>query len=118
MIYQVFKKCKSPIFADDTNLAASEDSISKIEVAVNSDLKNRKSWLIANKPSLNVAETEFMFINPARIIMNMSNGVDHNMALALDWEPLKLMRIKARAKLVYESLNKTAPKTLTNLFYI
>ena len=53
----------------------------------------------------------------ARVITNMSNDVDHTIALqALGWEPLKLMRKKAKAKLMYKILNKTAPETLTNLF--
>jgi hypothetical protein len=49
----------------------------------------------------------------ARIIMNMSNDVDHLVALdALDWKPLKTERIKVMFKL----LNKIGPKSLTDLF--
>ena len=43
----------------------------------------------------------------ARIIMNMSNDVDHLVALdALDWKPLKTERIKAKSKLMFKLLNK------------
>ncbi len=55
----------------------------------------------------------------ARIIMNMSNDIDYIIAIALhalDWEPLKLMRKKAKAKLMYKTLNKMGPESLTNLF--
>ena len=46
----------------------------------------------------------------ARVIMNMSNDVAHTIALqALCWEPLELMRKKAKAKLMYTNL-------FTNLF--
>ena len=50
------------LFADDTNLTASGDSMNDAEFAVNSDLENLRNWLIANKFSLNVAKTEFMLI--------------------------------------------------------
>ena len=50
------------LFADDTNLTASGNSIADVELAVNSDLDNLRNWLIANKLSLNVAKTEFMLI--------------------------------------------------------
>lgn len=55
------------LFADDTNLTASGDSINDIEVTVNSNLENLKNWLMANKLSLNVTKTEFMLIRPKRI---------------------------------------------------
>ena len=49
----------------------------------------------------------------ARIIMNMSNDVDHLVALdALDWKPLKTERIKAKSKLMFKLLNKMGPKSL------
>ena len=53
----------------------------------------------------------------ARIILNMSNDVNHSIALrALGWEPLKTERKKAKAKMMYKVLNKMGPKSLTNLF--
>ena len=53
---------KPRLFADDTNLTASGESIYQLEAVVNSDLENLSKWLIANKLSLNVAKTEFMLI--------------------------------------------------------
>ena len=53
----------------------------------------------------------------ARVIMGMSNDIDHAIALhALGWEELKLMRQKAKAKLMYKILNNMGPESLTNLF--
>ena len=53
----------------------------------------------------------------ARIILNVSNDVEHNIALrALGWEPLQMERKKAKAKIMYKLLNKMGPKSLTNLF--
>ena len=218
---QCLNKTKPCLFADDTNLTASGDSITDVEIAVNSDLENLRKWLIANKLSLNVAKTEFMLIGSkqkisnshpnvvienkqikqvyecktlgvtvdqhlswksntenickkitagisairrvkpfvdketlisiynaivrpyfdyccevwdvfgetqskrlqklqnraARIILNMSNDVNHSIALCeLGWEPLKTLRKKAKAKMMYKVLNKMGPKSLTNLF--
>ena len=48
------------LFADDTNLTATGESINDVEAAMNSDLENLRKWLIANKLSLNVAKTEFI----------------------------------------------------------
>ena len=56
-------KTKPRLFADDTNLTASANSMTDLEAAVNSDLENlREPWLIANKLSHSVAKTEFILI--------------------------------------------------------
>ena len=53
----------------------------------------------------------------ARIILNVSNDVEHTIALrALGWEPLQMEKKKAKAKIMYKLLNKMGPKSLTNLF--
>ena len=70
---QCLYKTKPRLFADDTNLTASGDSITDLEAAVNSDLKNLRKWLIANKLRLNVAKTEFMLIGSKQIIKCISN---------------------------------------------
>ena len=36
------------LFADDTNLTASGESLNDIEIAVNSDFENFRNWLMAN----------------------------------------------------------------------
>jgi hypothetical protein len=61
------------LFADDTNLTVSGNSITDLETAVNSDLEKLRKWLIANKLSLNVAKTEFMLIGSKQIIKSISN---------------------------------------------
>ena len=53
----------------------------------------------------------------ARIISNMSNKVDHSIALrALGWEPLHIIRKKAKARMMYKTLNKLSPESLSSLF--
>ena len=49
---QCLNKTKPRLFADDTNLTASGESITDLEVAVNSDLENLRKWLIAIKLAL------------------------------------------------------------------
>lgn len=217
-------KTNSRLFADDTNLTATGETINEVEIAMNLDLENLRKWLQANKLSLNVAKTEFLLIGSksflrsrldrqpdifiekekvkqvfeskslgvvvdqhlswksntdkickkitsgiavlkrlrdfvdkgtlrsvyhaliqphfdycrevwdvfgasqskrlqklhnrsARIIMNMSNDVDHTIALSsLGWESLEVQRKKAKAKLMFKLLNKLGPKSLTKLF--
>ena len=70
---QCLDKTKPRLFADDTNLTASGDSITDLETVVNSDLEKLRKWLIANKLSLNVAKTEFMLIGSKRMMKNISN---------------------------------------------
>ena len=64
-------KKKPRLFADDTNLTASGDSITRLEAAVNSDLENLKKWLIAHKLSLIVAKTEFILIGSKQMIKSI-----------------------------------------------
>ena len=59
---QCLKKTKPCLFADDTNITASGDSMQDVQAAVNSDLENLRKWFVANRLSLNVAKTEFILI--------------------------------------------------------
>ena len=70
---QCLSKTKPRLFADDTNLTASGDSIPHLETAVNSDLENLRKWLIANRLTLNVAKTEFMLIGSKQMIKSISD---------------------------------------------
>ena len=70
---QFQSKTKPRLFADNTNLTASGDSISYLEYAVNSDQENLRKWLIANRLARNVAKTEFMLIGTKQMITSISN---------------------------------------------
>ena len=50
---QCLSKTKPRLFADDTNLTASGESINQLKATVNSDLENLRKLLIANKLSEN-----------------------------------------------------------------
>ena len=62
---------KPRMFADDTNITSSGNCIDDVENAVNSDLKNLRKWLMANKLSLNVAKTEFQIIGTKQNLKNI-----------------------------------------------
>ena len=50
-------------------------------------------------------------------LSNMSNNEDHSIALrALGWEPLHIIRKKAKARMMYKTLNKLGPESLSSLF--
>ena len=72
-LLQCLNKTKPCLFADDTNLTASGDSIHDVQAAVNSDLENLSKWLVANKLSLNVAKTEFILIGTKQMIKKISD---------------------------------------------
>ena len=59
------------MFADDTALTASGDSVLDAEVAINHDLGNIKQWLSANKLSLNLFKTEYLLIRSRHNINNL-----------------------------------------------
>ena len=59
------------MFADDTNLTAAGKNVQEIQCKLNSDLSNTKTWLDANKLSLNVAKTEFMLIGTDYRLANL-----------------------------------------------
>jgi hypothetical protein len=50
------------MFADDTNITLTADTITALQDAVNDELSNIHLWLLANKLHLNIAKTEFMII--------------------------------------------------------
>ena len=58
------------MFADDTTLTASGESVLDAEVAINHDLANIKQWLSANELSLNLLKTEYLLIGSRH---NMNN---------------------------------------------
>ena len=58
------KHCKAHHFSGDTNLLHINDSIKRLNKAVNFDLKNLTNWLNANKISLNGSKTELILFKP------------------------------------------------------
>ena len=69
------------MFADDTNISYSADSLEQLQNVMNSKLKNLNDWLITNKLSLNIAKTEFMIVGSRQRI---NANQDNNMSIRTD----------------------------------
>ena len=67
------KHCEVNMYADDTSLMFASDSITQINDFVNDDLSNLKSWLQANKLSLNVAKTHSLVIGSRKRLKDISD---------------------------------------------
>ena len=57
-------KLKFFLFADDTNIYFESDDLSKLERAVNKELRKLYLWLNVNRLSLNVSKTNFIIFHP------------------------------------------------------
>ena len=50
------------MYADNTNLTVASSSKNEIELTINKDLENMRSWLRANRLSLNTTKSEVLFV--------------------------------------------------------
>jgi hypothetical protein len=61
------------MYADDTNITTTGTSIREIVTHANDDLNNISDWLKANKLSINVTKTEYMFIGSDQNLDKLSD---------------------------------------------
>lgn len=54
------------LVADNTNLFCKHKSLTSLQASINDELSNVKSWLSANKLSLNIEKTSFVIFHPQR----------------------------------------------------
>ena len=59
------------MYADDTTIYASSVSTAELYAKVNNDLTRVRDWLLANKLSLNVTKTEYMFLTTTFKLSNL-----------------------------------------------
>ena len=52
------------MFADDTNISASAGSVEKLETQLNIELDKIYRWLVANRLTLNVSKTDYIWLLP------------------------------------------------------
>ena len=71
------------LFADDTSIFYADKDVNKLETTVNNELQNVSDWLIANKVTLNLTKSTFLFIPPSQKKLN------RNVELKLNNEKLK-----------------------------
>ena len=84
------------MFADDTNISYAASTLSELENVINSEFKNLKYWLEANKLSLNIAKTEFMIIGSRQ---RMHAHSHENINIDLDGNVIKQVD-KAKSLLI------------------
>jgi hypothetical protein len=68
------------MFADDTN-SFSSNNLSDLEILINFELQSLNRWLLANKLSLNIAETEFMVIGSRQRLTTFD---DHELCVTVN----------------------------------
>ena len=66
---------KRHMYADDTILSAASISTTELQTKINKDLTNIRNWLLANKFSLNVAKTEYMFFGTDFRLSNLGKVI-------------------------------------------
>ena len=64
------------MFADDTNLTLSANTLTELKLALTPELNNLSCWLKANKLSLNVAKTELMIIGSRQRLSAQCDDVE------------------------------------------
>ncbi|CAB3981350.1 Hypothetical predicted protein, partial [Paramuricea clavata] len=118
VIRKIVGKCVMKVIKPDVI-----DASGSLQAMIKKNYDSRISAIRRVKPFVDkyimllFAHTLITVVKAARIILNMSNDVNHSIALrALGWEPLKTERKKANAKIMYKVLNKMGLKSLTNLF--
>ena len=82
-----FQRCSSKLdfhlFADDSNLSFASKSLCGIESIINAELIHVKTWLSANKLSLNIAKSNFVIFHPPQ------KKKTFNIRLSVNDKPLK-----------------------------
>ena len=72
-LYIAILNSKTYLFVDDTNLLNINSNITRLQIQVNSDLKNLCLWLLANKISLNNTKTELIFFKKPNTGIPLNN---------------------------------------------
>ena len=68
------------MFADDTNLTASGNTITELHNKLNNDLENIHQWLLANKLTFNTSKTEYMMIGSRQKLGKGENDTHINLS--------------------------------------
>ena len=94
------------MYADDTSITFSSDSIPEINKKVNYDLLCLKTWMESNKLSLNVAKTQTIHIGGRKKLKNIENSETKHLQIVIDQEPVsKIKHTKYLGIVVDQFLN-------------
>ncbi len=76
------------MYADDTSISFSSDSIPVINECVNTDLLCLKTWLESNKLSLNVAKTQHLLVGGRKRLKDIENSETQKLEIVIGDEPV------------------------------
>ena len=94
------------MYADDTSISFSSDSIPEINKKVNYDHLCLKTWMESNKLSLNVAKTQTILTGGTKKLKNIENSETQNLQIVIDQEPVsKIKHCKYLGIVVDQFLN-------------
>ena len=79
------------MYADDTSISFSSNSIPDINKKVNSDLC-LKTWMESNKLSLNVTKTQTILIGSRKKLKDIENFDPQNLQIVIDQEPVSKIK--------------------------
>ena len=80
------------MYADGTSISFSADSIPVINERVNEDLDSLKTWLAANKFSLNVAKTHILIIGSGQKLKSIQQATAVKPSLVIGTETISMIR--------------------------
>ena len=80
------------MYADDTSISYSSDSVANINDSINEDLDHLKNWLESNKLSLNVAKTQSMLIGSRDRLRNIGMSENPEPALKIGEQPISMVK--------------------------
>ena len=80
------------MYADDTSISFSSNSIPDINQKVNFDLLCSKTWMESNKLSLNVTKTQTILIRSRKKLTDIENSDPQNLQIANDQESVSKIK--------------------------
>ena len=80
------------MYADDTRISFSSNSIPDINKKVDSELLCLKSWMESNKLSLNVTKTQTILIGSRKKLKGTENFDPQNLQIAIGQEPVSKIK--------------------------
>ena len=90
------------MYADDTNISMQSNDLSDLENLMNAELANLKTWLEANKLSLNIGKTEYMIIGSRQRLSTFDN---YNLKVCVDNDQInRVVKSKSLGLTIDENL--------------
>ena len=90
------------MYVDDTNISMQSNDLSDLENLMNAELANLKTWLEANKLSLNIAKTEYMIIGSRQRLSTFDN---YNLKVCVDNDQInRVVKFKSLGLTIDENL--------------